>query len=497
MGGQLELTLRTQPRRAALNVTQLVRMVRETLEVNLDEYWVVGEISNARLAPSNHFYFTLKDAHNSISAVMFNSAYRRLRFRVDDGMEVLVRGRVNLYEARGALQFYADAIEPRGAGALQIAFEQLKQRLSQEGLFNPEHKRRLPFLPRTVGIVTALGGAGLHDMLRILVDRYPNLHVIVRPAKVQGDGAAAAIEAAIGDLNRDGRAEVIIVGRGGGSLEDLWAFNEEVVARAIYRSNIPIVSAVGHEIDYTIADFVADLRAPTPTAAAQLVVPDKTELRRRIEETAIALESGMASAISVSRRQLAHLGARLKDPRNPLRQARQQLDEASQELHRSINVRLIELRRLLGELARRVPSPTAPTRERRLITGRLTIRLAQAMAARLIPARLRIEHCSARLAEVSWRSVMAGRRLHAATLFQQAQHSISATFTRKHGELTMAAGRLDAVSPLRVLERGYAVVINQREGRAVVDAAQVNVNDDLEIRLRRGRLRARTTAQET
>jgi exodeoxyribonuclease VII large subunit len=248
MNDQLEFPLKTA-RRVAINVTQLVRAVRETLEANLDEFWVVGEVSNARVAPSNHFYFTLKDARSSIPAVMFNAAYRRLRFRVEDGMEIVVRGRINLYEVRGALQFYAEEIEPRGAGALQVAFEQLKRRLGAEGLFEQTRKRRLPLLPRTVGIVTALGGAGLRDMLRILIDRYPNLHIIVRPARVQGHGAAMEIAAAIEDLNRDGRAEVIIAGRGGGSLEDLWAFNEEIVARAIYGSAIAIVSAVGHEID--------------------------------------------------------------------------------------------------------------------------------------------------------------------------------------------------------------------------------------------------------
>src|SRR6202166_1844107 len=203
MDGQLEFTLKPA-RRVAINVTQLVRTVRETLEANLDEYWVVGEVSNARLAPSNHFYFTLKDARSAVSAVMFNSAYRRLRFRVEDGMKILVRGRINLYEARGALQFYAEEIEPRGAGALQLAFEQLKQRLGAEGLFDEARKRPLPLLPRTVGIVTAIGGAGLRDILRILIDRYPNLHIIVRPARVQGQGAAAEIVAAIDDLNADG-----------------------------------------------------------------------------------------------------------------------------------------------------------------------------------------------------------------------------------------------------------------------------------------------------
>src|SRR6185437_8627634 len=329
---------------------QLVRMVRETLEANLDEYWVVGEISNARLAPSKHLYFTLKDARSAVSAVMFNSAYRRLRFRVEDGMEVLVRGRINLYEARGSLQFYAEEMEPRGAGALQVAFEQLKHRLGAEGLFADGRKRPLPFLPRTVGIVTAIGGAALRDMLRILLDRYPNLHIVVRPTRVQGQGAAAEIAAAIEDLNADGRAEVIITGRGGGSLEDLWAFNEEAVARAIFGSAIPIVSAVGHEIDYTIADFVADLRAPTPTAAAQMVVPDKVQLRQRVEETAATLAGAIESAVAAQRREIEHFEAPLRDPRNLIRQARQRADDAAVELGVALVGRIENTRRRVREL---------------------------------------------------------------------------------------------------------------------------------------------------
>ncbi len=258
-------------------------MVRDALDARFGDCWVTGEISNARFANSNHFYFTLKDADAAINVVMFSSAKRRLRFKPVDGMKVVVRGRVNIYETRGTLQFYAEEMEPRGAGALQIAFEQLKKRLHRsEGLFDAARKRALPFLPRTVGIVTALGGAGLRDILRVLLDRFPNLNVIIRPARVQGDGAAEEIADAIEDLNRHARAEVIIVGRGGGSLEDLWAFNEEVVARAIFRSRIPIVSAVGHEIDFTIADFVADQRAPTPTFAAQWWCRSRVELREQI-----------------------------------------------------------------------------------------------------------------------------------------------------------------------------------------------------------------------
>ncbi len=458
MNGQLELSL-SAPRRVALSVTQLVRTVREALELHLDEYWVVGEISNARVAPSNHFYFTLKDARSAVNVVMFNAAFRRLRFRVNDGMKVVVRGRVNLYEARGTLQFYAEEMEPRGLGALQLAFEQLKQRLGKEGLFDPAHKRALPFLPRTVGIVTALGGAGLRDMLRILLERYPGIHVIVRPALVQGAGAAAEIAQAIDELNAHGRAEVIIVGRGGGSLEDLWAFNEETVARAIYRSAAPIVSAVGHEIDYTIADFVADVRAPTPTAAAQLVVPSKLELRRRLEETAATLEGAMRSALAGNRRELAHLEVRLREPRNLLRQVRhllrqvrQRLDEAAAELDAAMRLKVADSRRSLREISARLRTPAALVRERRLLLSRFDDRLTAAMD-----------------------SALALRRR----------------------QLAEAVGRLDSLSPLKVLERGYAVVVNARNGHAVIDAASVDLGDDLDIRLNRGRLRARTTARET
>ena len=495
MDGQLELSLKAA-RRVALNVTQLVRMVRETLEANLDEYWVVGEVSNARLAPSNHFYFTLKDARSAISAVMFNSAYRRLRFRVEDGMEIVVRGRVNLYEARGALQFYAEEIEPRGAGALQVAFEQLKQRLGAEGLFDEARKRPLPFLPRTVGIVTALGGAGLRDMLRILLDRYPNLCVIVRPARVQGQGAAAEIAAAIEDLNADGRAEVIIAGRGGGSLEDLWAFNEEAVARAIYGSAIPIVSAVGHEIDYTIADFVADLRAPTPTAAAQMVVPEKAELLRRVEETGATLAGAIESVIASQRREVDHFGVRLRDPRNLIRQARQRTDEAAAELGAAVDGRIDDARRRVRELGARLASPLALARERRLLASRLALRLAQALSARTNPLRLAVAEMSARLAEAKLRAAVAVRRTRIETLARRLETAIASAVETRRIRLGGIGKQLDAVSPLKVLDRSYAVVVNRRDGRAVVEAGAVEIGDELDIRLKRGRLSARTTGRE-
>ena len=496
MAWQLEFQLKAPVRRVALSVSQLVRLVRETLELNLAEYWVVGEISNARLAPSNHLYFTLKDSRSSISAVMFSSAYRRLRFRVDDGMAVVVRGRVNLYEARGNLQFYAEEMEPRGLGALQLAYEQLKQRLGKEGLFEQSRKRALPMLPLRIGIVTALGGAALRDMLRVLLDRYPNLHVIIRPTLVQGAGAAFDIAEAIGDLNRDARAEVIIAGRGGGSLEDLWAFNEEPVARALARSAIPVVSAVGHEIDYTIADFVADARAPTPTAAAQLVVPVKAELRRRLRDIESTLSGAIRSAVASERRQLGHFEARLRDPRATLRQVRQRLDDLSEQLAEAISSRVRAERGDLREFAARLRIPAAAAREQRLQVGRLAMRLAQVMGTRVAPSRLAFERGAARLSESNLRALVSLRRTRLEQLSERLETIARTSLGRRRGALAAAAGRLDAVSPLRVLERGYAVVVNPRDGRAVTDAATVAPGDELAIRLKRGRLRARVSGRD-
>src|SRR5260221_7437804 len=326
MAGQLNLSLRGH-RTGLITVSDLVRMVRDTLDAGLGEGWVVGEISNARLAPSNHLYFTLKDSRSAINVVMFKTAFQRMRFKVVDRMEVIVPGRVQIFEQRGALQLFAEELEPRGVGALQVAFEQLKRRLEVEGLFDRARKRAIPFIPRRIGIVTALGGAGPRDMLRILFDRFPSVQVIFRPAGGQGDGSAEEICAAIADLNRDGRAEVLIVGRGGGSLEDLWAFNEEKVARAIALSNIPIISAVGHEVDIQIADFVADLRAPTPTAAAHLVVPNHAELKERLEGIESALSATMDREVSILRETVDDFASRLRHPRSILADARARIAE--------------------------------------------------------------------------------------------------------------------------------------------------------------------------
>jgi len=404
---------------------------------------------------------------------MFSSAKRRLRFKPADGMKVVVRGRVNIYETRGTLQFYAEEMEPRGAGALQIAFEQLKKRLHEEALFDAARKRALPFLPRTVGIVTALGGAGLRDILRVLLDRFPNLNVIIRPARVQGEGAAEDIADAIADLNRHARAEVIIVGRGGGSLEDLWAFNEEVVARAIFRSRIPIVSAVGHEIDFTIADFVADQRAPTPTFAAHVVVPSRVELRDQLGNLERTLGSAMRKMLDDLTEDVDYLEARVKHPRALMREAHEHLDEISEELAFAMKARVVDARRMVREHAAGLRPPSALAREVRIRTRELSRMIAQAMTIRAHHLRASVERASV--------SLMRG----------------GAVVVEKHRmRLGSLATQLDATSPLKCLERGYSVVTNLRDGRAVMDAQSVEVGDELEIRLRRGKLRARTESRE-
>ncbi len=276
-----------EPERRVWTVTSLTAAIRTTLETRFGEVWLEGELSNCRLwQQTGHLYFTLKDSGAQIRAVMWRSAVRSLRFRPEDGLLVLARGRLSVYDPKGEYQIVCEQMEPQGAGALQLAFEQLKTRLAAEGLFAAERKRPLPALPRTIGIVTSLDGAAIRDIVKVITRRYPNAHLVIRPARVQGDGAAADIARGLQAVTALAGVDVVIVGRGGGSIEDLWAFNEEVVARAIAASPVPVISAVGHETDFTIADFVADLRAPTPSAAAEMVVAAQEEFRARIDRLA-------------------------------------------------------------------------------------------------------------------------------------------------------------------------------------------------------------------
>jgi exodeoxyribonuclease VII large subunit len=379
--------------RAVLTVSQLTERLRQVVEDRFPAVWVEGEISNFRLYGSGHAYFTLKDEGAQVRAVMFRTRTRRLRFEPSDGLHVLAFGALEVYAQRGEYQLVVELLEPRGVGALQLAFEQLKQRLGDEGLFDPGRKRPLPRFPRRIGIVTSPDGAALRDMLRVISRRFAGLSIVLAPCRVQGEGAAEEIAQGLADLNRLGDVDVVIVGRGGGSLEDLWAFNEEVVARAIAASKAPVISAVGHEVDVTIADFVADMRAPTPSAAAELVVREKQALVEQVG----ALRARLERAV-----------------RRPLR-----------------------------DLDRRVDDAVA-----RLIHGARAGHGRAAHRADLLAARLRAAGPFARLAD--------GRR-RLDRIQARLRHEIGRHVGRARHRLAEAVGRLDSLSPLAVLRRGYSL----------------------------------------
>lgn len=430
--------------RRVWRVADLVSAARTAIEHEYTDVWVEGEISNFRPAESGHLYFTLKDGDAQLRIVMFRSSARLLRFKPADGLAAIARGRMTIYEARGELQLSAEYLEPKGAGALQVAFEQLKARLAAEGLFAAARRKALPALPRRIGIVTSPRGAALHDMLNILRRRHASVPILIYPAQVQGDTAAAEVRAGIQYFNRAGSVDVIIVARGGGSIEDLAAFNDEGLARAIAASTIPVISAVGHETDFTIADFVADLRAPTPSAAAELVIESRHEMEERI--------AGL-------RQRLAR-GARYR-----LLMARQALTEWAQHA---------AFARIHDSLARR---------QQRL--DDLTYRLVSAEHRLLRQHRGRLDVAGARIRHFDVRRQLAAifREIDSHTAGLAAATRRFLLVRRVRWERTGA--RLEEMSPLKILERGYALVFDSA-GNLVKDAAQLNVSDEVSTRLARG-----------
>jgi exodeoxyribonuclease VII large subunit len=334
-----------------LTVTQLTRQIKNLLEGAFPDVWVEGEISNLRAPQSGHTYFTLKDEESQVRAVLFRSSQKNLKFTLQHGMQVICRGRVSVYDPRGEYQIVIEYIEPKGVGALQKAFEELKERLAKEGLFDLDRKKPLPLLPRRIGIVTSPTGAAIRDMLRVIRRRHPRMEILIYPVPVQGADAAPAIVEAIGYFNREKKVDVMIIGRGGGSLEDLWAFNEEAVARAIHASKIPVISAVGHETDYAISDFVADLRAPTPSAAAEMVVQSEESFREHIGSLETGLARSMRRQIELLRASLREKMRVLVDPRRRLEQNVQRVDELVGRLATGIGHHLRRDRALLVSLA--------------------------------------------------------------------------------------------------------------------------------------------------
>lgn len=317
-----------------LSITALTHQIKGHLESRFKALWVIGEVSNFKRYSSGHCYFTLKDAGAQLSCVLWRGNAEQLRFQPADGQQVVAMGRVSVYEPRGQYQFVADFLEPAGLGALAAAFEALKKKLEAEGLFAAERKRPIPSFPRTIGIVTSPTGAAIRDLLKVILQRWPKIEILLAPVRVQGEGAAREIADGIELVNRHGRADVMIVGRGGGSLEDLWAFNEEAVARAIVASRIPVISAVGHEIDFTIADFAADLRAATPSHAGELVVPELTGVEEELSRAAQTLPAALLRRVTQEREQLRGMASSwaLRSPLERITQSRQRLDELQERL---------------------------------------------------------------------------------------------------------------------------------------------------------------------
>ena len=417
-----------QNEQLVLEVSQVNSYIKEMLDADglLGGLCIRGELSNYKKYPSGHHYFTLKDGQSQLKCVMFRSSAMRLRFRPENGMMVQAAGRITVYPRDGVYHLYGVAMPPEGAGDLAVAFEQLKKKLAAEGLFDPAHKKPIPAYPHRIAIITSAAGAAVHDMLRIIRHRYPLAEVKLLPVRVQGEEAAGEIVAALDYANRYQVADLIITGRGGGSMEDLWAFNEEVVARAIYRSKIPVISAVGHEPDVTIADYVADLRAATPSNAAELCTPDQQELRQKIT----AAQTRLASLLS-----------------RQLKNCRTQLE--------------------LRKNARVLQSPENYLADRRQTLDMLTEKLGRTMANRLTKEAGQLALCRQQLSTAE-NAVLAGERKR----------------------LETSAARLDAMSPLKVLSRGYSITEDDR-GAAIVSASALHPGDHIAIRFHRGSVDAR------
>jgi exodeoxyribonuclease VII large subunit len=449
-----QLTFNLQPTRQIFTVSELTAKIRDLLAKNFMDILVQGEISNCREAQSGHIYFTLKDDRAQVRCVFFKQQQRGIKFRPEDGLQVTVRGSISVYEQRGEYQIYVENLEPVGRGALQLAFEQLKKRLEAEGLFDAKRKKPLPLLPSRIGIITSPRGAAVRDVVRILTRRFPNVHLTVYPVRVQGEGSAEEIVKALKFFNARKIVDVLILARGGGSMEDLWSFNEEIVARAIFASEIPVISGVGHETDFTIADFVADLRASTPSAAAELVVQTRAEFDKHIAEL---------------RETLAGL----------------------------VRYRLLELSRRVHELSARrgFRRPLDLLRQQRQRADEMTSRLALGLRARLEHSRKRFTAAHLRIVSFDFRVKLSAFRLLLEKRTADLGVRIERLLRAKRDRLEKFFLQLNERSPMRVLERGYAIATDAA-GNLLRDAAQVALGDTVAIQLHRGRLTTEVRKKE-
>jgi exodeoxyribonuclease VII large subunit len=444
-----QMALAWGPTRKTYSVAELNAAIRGLLGSEFDDIWVAGEISGSKTASSGHCYFTLKDHDAQLRCVCFRASLRYLKFKPQDGIAVLARGRIDVYETRGEYQLLVEMIEPQGHGALQFAFEQLKKKLAAEGLFDASRKRELPRSPRRIGIVTSPSGAVIRDITQILSRRFPGLHIRLYPATVQGEGSLEAVLRAIEYFSSSGWPDVIIVARGGGSLEDLWTFNEEAVARAIAASSVPVISAIGHETDFTITDFVADLRAPTPSAAAELVIGTREQLFEQLEVFEHKLLQSVRYRIAMASRRLHQQG----------------VERAAAVLHRNI-----------GRLHQRVDEMEYRIRER--------------VATVTLARRQRLDELLTRLGSLDLRLRIAAARRKMDAADTAIKQLVRLRLTRARGRLDPLVAHLTQLSPLKILERGYAFVTNET-GQIVKEPADAPVGSQVDIRLAKGEIAAR------
>jgi len=428
----------------------LTGLLRTSIEEQFSDIWLEGELSNLRAPGSGHIYCTLKDKTSQIRAVLFRSSAVRLRFALQEGMQVIVRGRLTVYESRGEYQIVLDTVEPKGVGALQLAFEQLKERLAEEGLFDQDRKKPLPAFPRTVGVVTSLTGAAIRDILAVLRRRWPTIHILIAPVQVQGESAGRQVAEALAALNDWGSVDVIIVGRGGGSMEDLWSFNEEIVVRAIAASHVPVVSAVGHEIDVTLSDFVADLRAPTPSAAAEAVVPVLAEIVERLRELTVRMGQMMLRHCAFERQRLDAGIRGVTDVRFRLQAAAQRTDDMVDRLREML--------------------------QRLLTSGRERVHEAQRDLSGLNPI-LAIKQGLATVPQFS----------------QRLEGQMGVVLTQHRHRVHALLAQLHTLSPLAVLGRGYSILQTVPAGKILHRANDVEVGQELEAQLASGRLSCKVT----
>jgi exodeoxyribonuclease VII large subunit len=455
------------PSRRIYGVRQLVAAVRTHLEKDFPDVWVEGEVSNYRPAESGHLYLTLKDGDSQLRVVMFRAQARLLRFRPQNGMQVILRGRITMYEARGEMQLLAEHMEPMGAGALQVAFEQLKAKLAAEGLFASERKKPLPLLPRRIGVITSIRGAVIQDILNVLQRRHQSLNVLIFPAQVQGESAASEVAAGVRFFNQHSpggtqpgkpsafAVDVILIARGGGSVEDLAAFNDEALARAVAASRIPVISAVGHETDFTICDFVADLRAPTPSAAAEIVIRSQQELRENVAALRERLRRAMQYRLLTQRQHLTSLEknrvfARMEDA---IARRQQRLDD-------------------------------------------LRFRLESRVRTRLAEASRRLDLAASRLLQRDLRQQLRIRERELRTHLQALVSATRRYLMHHRSRLEQASGKLHTLSPLAILERGYSLIFDA-QGKLVKEASQLRPDDPISARLAHGRLRARVVESQS